>query len=94
MREGIKREAGESVGNNRLAAKSWSAVVRAGERLYTADDGGSCFVVEASPDFKILAKNELGERIRASIAISNGELFIRSYKHLWCISRSSPPPPK
>lgn len=85
--ECIQLKTGESVWKNRLAGKSWSSVVLSGDRLYTADDGGSCFVVKASPSFKILARNELGERIRASISISNGGLFIRSYKHLWCISK-------
>jgi outer membrane protein assembly factor BamB len=85
--ECIRLKTGESVWKNRLAGKSWSSVVLSGDRLYTADDGGSCFVVKASPSFKILARNELGERIRASISISNGRLFIRSYKHLWCISK-------
>ena len=89
--ECIRLKTGESAWKNRLAGKSWSSVVLAGNRIYTADDGGSCFVLSASPDFKILAKNELGERIRASIAVSNGELFIRSYKHLWCISKPRPP---
>ena len=85
--ECIKLTTGETVWNNRLAGKSWSSVVLSGDRLYTADDGGSCFVVQASPSFKVLARNELGERIRASIAVSDGALFIRSYKHLWCISK-------
>ena len=85
--ECIKLKTGETVWKNRLAGKSWSSVVLSGDRLYTADDGGSCFVVQASPSFKVLARNELGERIRASIAVSDGALFIRSYKHLWCISK-------
>ena len=85
--ECIQLKTGESLWKNRLAAKSWSSVVLSGNRLYTADDGGSCFVVEASPSFKVLARNELGERIRASIAVSNGALFIRSYQHLWCIAK-------
>jgi len=84
--ECIRLKTGESIWKNRLAAKSWSSVVLSGDRLYTADDGGSCFVVQASPSFKVLARNELGERIRASIAVSNGALFIRSYQHLWCIA--------
>ena len=85
--ECIKLKTGETVWKNRLAGKSWSSVVLSGDRLYTADDGGSCFVVQASPSFKVLARNELGARIRASIAVSDGALFIRSYKHLWCISK-------
>ena len=85
--ECIKLKTGETVWKNRLAGKSWSSVVLSGDRLYTADDGGSCFVVQASPSFKVLARNDLGERIRASIAVSDGAHLIRSYKHLWCISK-------
>jgi hypothetical protein len=40
-----------------------------------------------APDGKLLATNKLGnEGANASIAVSDGELFIRTFKHLWCIS--------
>ena len=35
--------------------------------------------------FELLAKNDLGERSLASVAVSDGALFIRSEAHLWKI---------
>jgi hypothetical protein len=42
-------------------------------------------VLKAGPKFEQMAKNAIGEPVYASIAVSEGELFLRSYKHLWCI---------
>jgi hypothetical protein len=36
----------------------------------------------------VLATNPLakGEQTNSSLAISDGEVFIRTFKHLWCIA--------
>jgi len=65
--------------------KSWSSMVSAAGRLYVVNQDGDTHVFAASPDYQLLATNRLGEHTNASIAISNGELFIRTWKHLWCI---------
>ena len=37
--------------------------------------------------FEVIARNKLdGETTRASLVVSDGDLFIRTYKHLWCIA--------
>jgi hypothetical protein len=47
---------------------------------------GKTFVLAAKPDkVEVLAENDLGEKVRASIAVSDGDLFLRTFKHLWCI---------
>lgn len=71
----------------RVEGKSWSALVAAAGRIYVPNHDGDTFVLSAGPKFERLAKNSLGERILSSIAVSDGELFIRTYKHLWCIGR-------
>jgi outer membrane protein assembly factor BamB len=73
--------------NARLQGKFWGSLVAAGDRLYIANWEGNTFVLAARPKFELLAKNPLGtgEKILSSIAVSDGELFIRSYEHLWCI---------
>jgi hypothetical protein len=43
-------------------------------------------VLKADPKLEILAKNPLNERTNASVAISDGEILIRTYKNLWCIA--------
>ena len=57
-----------------------------GDKWYAINQAGDAFVVRASPKFELLASNSLGETAMSSIAPSNGELFIRTYKALWCIS--------
>jgi len=47
---------------------------------------GDTHVFAASPKYKLLATNRLGEDTNASIAVADGELFIRTMRHLWCIS--------
>jgi outer membrane protein assembly factor BamB len=76
----------ETWGSERLGeAETWGAPVLIGKRIYIANNAGDCFVVVAAPKFKVLAVNRMKETVRASMAISNGELFLRSYRHLWCI---------
>jgi hypothetical protein len=35
--------------------------------------------------FNVIARNELGEQISASPAISQGQIFLRTHQHLYCI---------
>jgi len=67
--------------------QNWSSLVRSGDRLYAVNQGGDAFVFKAAPTFQLLATNSLGEKVIASIAVSDGLLFIRSHQHLWCIGK-------
>ena len=43
-------------------------------------------VLRARPKFEALAINALGDGLtNSSVAVSDGEIFIRTYKHLWRI---------
>ena len=53
------------------------------------NQGGDAFVFSASPKFEVLATNSLAEKTNASFAVSNGSIFIRTDKHLWCIGRGN-----
>jgi hypothetical protein len=70
--------------------QNWSSLVRSGDRLYAVNQGGDAFVFRASPEFALLATNPLGEKVIASVAVSDGQLFIRSHRHLWCIGPHRP----
>jgi outer membrane protein assembly factor BamB len=54
-------------------------------KVYLASDRGDEFVFPATTEFKLLARNELGEGVSASPAVANGRLYLRSKKHLFCI---------
>jgi len=65
---------------------SWSSMVLADEKLYVVNQSGDTFVLKASPKFELLATNSLGETTISSLAVSDADIFIRTYKGLWCIS--------
>jgi hypothetical protein len=44
-------------------------------------------VIEAGSQLKILARNSLEEKCKASMAASQGNLFVRSEQHLFCIGK-------
>jgi outer membrane protein assembly factor BamB len=73
----------------RLKGTTWGSMVHADGRLYLLMRNGETLVLAASPKFEILATNSLGagEQTNSSIAISNGQIFIRTFKHLWCIEQ-------
>ena len=68
---------------------TWSSVVLAGDRVYLLNQSGDCVVFRASPKFEQIGANSVGnEMCNASLAVSDGDLFIRTHKHLWCISET------
>lgn len=74
----------------RMGGQTWSSLVKVGKRLYVGNDEGDVFVIAADPkQLEILARNEMGkgETIRSSLAVSGADIFIRTYKHLWCIGK-------
>ena len=73
--------------DKRPAGSTWSSMVHADGRLYVTDRDGTTMVFAATPEYRVLASNRLGEHVEASVAVANGELFIRTYKHLWCIGK-------
>jgi hypothetical protein len=44
------------------------------------------FVLRASPKFEVLATNSVGEPTNASLAASDGEVFLRTNQSLWCFA--------
>jgi outer membrane protein assembly factor BamB len=61
-----------------------SPVAFDGKVLLTSEDGET-YVIKAGPKHEVLATNAVGEPVYASPAISDGMIFIRSEKHLFCI---------
>jgi outer membrane protein assembly factor BamB len=67
-------------------ASTWSSVVLSGDRLYVTTQNSDTIVLRAGPKFEQLALNSLGDGLtNASPAISDGQIFLRTHRHLWCI---------
>jgi len=76
---------GELVWKERLGNEFHASPVAAAGRIYLATKEGTVNVVRAGAKFELLANNKMGETIVASPAISNGMIFVRGEKHLFCI---------
>jgi outer membrane protein assembly factor BamB len=83
-------ETGQIVGRSRIGGNFCASPVYADGKIYFLSEAGETTIVTAGPELTVVAKNPLNERCLASIAISGGNLFIRTQSHLYCIG----PPPR
>ena len=66
----------------------WASPVLADGKLYYVSKENGTYVVAAKPEFQLVAHNKIAgdkSRSNASIAISNGQLFLRNDQYLYCI---------
>lgn len=57
-------------------------------KIYCLSERGTAVVLDAGNEFKILSTIRMGEEpIRSSIAVSDGQLFIRTAQNLYCIGK-------
>ncbi|MFT5526362.1 MAG: outer membrane protein assembly factor BamB, partial [Pirellulaceae bacterium] len=63
--------------------------VLADDKIYCIDEAGTVVVLAASTEYKLLARNELGEDSRSTPAISDGRMYLRTYSHLISIGDGS-----
>jgi len=87
MAQCFELKTGKEVGQKeRLSSdRSWGSFVVGAGRLYVTNLAGETLVLKPDPPFELIAKNKIGERVLSSCAVSDGEIFIRSYQHLWCV---------
>jgi outer membrane protein assembly factor BamB len=64
----------------------YSSPVVANGLVYMPNDEGVVTVINPGPKFEYVSKNPIGEKMFASPAISNGKIYLRGFKHLFCIS--------
>lgn len=73
-------------GGQRLKAGTYSASpVLADGKIYISSEDGVTSVIVAGPKFEVLAENNMDDYTLSSIAVSEGQLFLRTAKFLWCI---------
>jgi outer membrane protein assembly factor BamB len=79
---------GETLWSERLGGGFTASPVLIDGKVYAINEEGTVFVIAASPTFKLLARNSLGEPVMATPAIADNRLFIRGANHLFCIART------
>lgn len=70
-------------------ASFYASIVLAGDRLYAVSRTAGTFVLAVGPEFRQLAQNRFASDtsdFNGSPAVSNGELFLRSNRYLYCVA--------
>jgi hypothetical protein len=80
---------GERLWQERLGKHFSASLVHANGLAYFIADDGITKIVQPGAELKVLAENKLGEHTFASPAISDGQLFVRGEKNLYCIAESA-----
>jgi outer membrane protein assembly factor BamB len=78
----------EIYGRQRLPPATYSgSPVLADGKIYITNEDGVTAVVKAGPTFELLGHNDFDDYTLSSPAISDGQIFIRTAKHLYCIGK-------
>jgi outer membrane protein assembly factor BamB len=78
----------ESLGGSSVASSA--SPVAANGRLYFPGEKGDIYVVQAGPEFKVIAVNKMYETCMATPAISHGTLFFRTRNYLVAVAEGKP----
>ena len=80
----IKAATGELVWSERVGGGGnfFGSPVCAGGKLYNVSERGELVVLDASPEFKLQGRSQLGEGSHSTPAIANGMMFIRTFTHV------------
>jgi outer membrane protein assembly factor BamB len=70
----------------RVPGSFYASPVCAARRLYSISREGDVFVIAAAKQFKLLARNPVGEGSHSSPAIANGCLYLRTFRSLISIA--------
>ena len=84
----VDSRTGKEYWQARVGGNHSASPVSADNRIYFLSEEGESVVIAPGRQFKILATNRLDGRTLASMAVSNGSIFVRSQTHLYCLGKS------
>jgi outer membrane protein assembly factor BamB len=72
----------------RVTGDCHSSPVRVGDRILGVSLEGEVVVLAAAPEFKLLARNSLGEPSRATPAVAHDRMYVRTESSLVCVGEA------
>jgi outer membrane protein assembly factor BamB len=81
----LRAATGQVLWRHRLGGRYSASPIWAEGRIYLLSEKGTTTVIEAAPEFKVVARNEIREKCGASPAVSQQHIFIRSESSLHCV---------
>ena len=91
----VELATGKNVWEERLPAtgassQTWASPVLVQDRLYLVNQSGDTVVLRAGPKFEVISINPVGEPSNSTLALSNGDIFLRTQEALWCVANATP----
>ena len=81
----VDAENGEQIWQGRVGGTHVASPITANGMIYFASEEGDVTGIEASDEFKVVARSKLKEGMRASPSAANGRLYFRTFHHLYCV---------
>lgn len=81
----VDLKTGQTHWQQRIGGNYSSSLVRAGDKIYCSSMDGEVVVLAAEKTFKELGRTSLGDGIRSTPAIANGQMFLRTFSHLMSV---------
>jgi outer membrane protein assembly factor BamB len=82
----VDAETGKEYWRVRLGGNHSASPIYADGRIYFLSEEGESVVIAPGKQFKKLATNQLNGRALASMAVSDGAIYVRTQTHLYCLS--------
>jgi len=83
----LKEESGDIVWQQRVGGEHSASPLWANGLIYFMSDEGETTVIEEGPEYKVVSRNSIGEPVQASLAASDGQIFLRSTTSLYAIGK-------
>jgi outer membrane protein assembly factor BamB len=76
---------GQPLWSKDLQEQHYASVTAIGNRIYFCSAHGRTTIIACDRTCRVLSHNDLGEQVHASLAPVDGDLFIRTKRHLYCL---------
>jgi outer membrane protein assembly factor BamB len=85
----VRLSDGEILYSERFRAQPYASATAGDGKIYIVTRNGGTYVLAATPEFAQLAHNTFDDRstFNASPVISNGQIFLRSDRFLYCVGK-------
>jgi outer membrane protein assembly factor BamB len=81
----VDAKTGQRVWQERIGGVFAASPIAGDGKIYLPAEGGEVIVLRGGRKPDVIARNKIGERLVAGMAVSNGQLFIRTDGNLFCI---------
>lgn len=81
----VRATTGEQVWQEHVPGSYYSSPICAGSTLFNINKKGEVIALSAGEKFQLLGQTNLTDKCHATPAISGGQMFIRTFGHLYCL---------